>query len=173
MKSVYKFCKSFPENNLTYDNIETVVRYCHIYTINPFPVLLKMEMETGLLRGNTNRSQPWLMNRAMGFGLFKKFRKNGLKYYIYGGYDIQVFHAIKRLRDFFDEWKPGTPKYIVDLKTNIILLNASTYSLYRYTPFYGTHNEYNWEYEVIGNKGFKILFSKYKLKWKTFMGGIK
>jgi len=170
MQGVYKFCKSFKNNPLSYDDVEIIVRYCHLYTINPLPILIKMQMESDLLERNlTNKTVRYLKIRAMGYGMAHNFRLGGLKHYEYGGYQIQIFHAIKRMREFLEEWEPGMKKYVIDLKKDIIPANASSYALYRYTPFYGKHNEYNWKYDAIGNMAFSSLFRKYKMGWDITM----
>ena len=165
-QKVVKFCNSYKNCQLNYSDIEKIVRHCHIYTINPVLVLAKMQMESDLIyRNMTNKPVSYLKYRAMAYGMAKHFDRDGKRFCVYGGYDLQVYHAIRTFRKHFDEWTPNTKKEILDLKQEIITKNASTYALYRYTPFYDEHNTYNWEYSAMGNKQFVEMFEKFKKKW--------
>jgi hypothetical protein len=128
-------------------------------------VLAKMQMESDLVvRTSDNKSDKYLKHRAMGYGLALNFRLNGLKHYKYGGYDIQVYKACELFRRAFDRYKVGIKKDITDLKRTIEPLNAATYALYVYTPFYGVHNVYNWKYDAVGNMAFIKLYKDMKKK---------
>lgn len=164
------FIKSYPNNRLTASEMEIVYRYCVMYEINIILALAVMQKESDLLLNNAKDKYEWRKSRAFGYGMFRNFRRDGLKFYEYGGYYIQAYFAIKTLRKLFDEWKPGIKKEVIDLKKWVVPQNASSYSLLRYNPFYGVHNEYNWEYDAIGNKAFETLIPEMKKRWSKVNG---
>jgi len=162
----WNFIKSF-DNHLSYSEAEQIFRHCIIYKINILVPLARMQQEQDLIferEGNTNNIG-WRKYRCMGYGLYKNFRRDGKKFYHYGGYQIQVFRGIKLMRNAFDEWRPGIKKDVLDLKIKIKTDNAATYALYRYNPFYGKHNIYGWKYSAGGNKYFMEKFWLLKKLW--------
>lgn len=172
LQATKKFVKSFSNNRLNENNIEIIVRHCYIYKLHPVFVLTKMQIESDLLVGSSPYTNvTWLKNRAMGYGLRKKVKetemgiKNGAWFYIYGGFDLQVYFACKLLRESFDSWKPKMKKEVIDLKKWVIPDNAGTYANYVYTPFYGKHNEYGWKVAPIGIKIFETIYPTFKDKW--------
>lgn len=165
-KQVLSFVKSYPNNKLTYSDVEVVYRWCVVYEINIIMAFAVMQKESDLLWNNSKEKYDWRKSRAFGYGLAKNFRRDGLKFYRYGGYEIQTYFAIKTMRKLFDEWEEGMEKEVLDLGKNIIPDNAGTYSLYRYCPFFGEHNFYNWDKPAIGNKAFEVLLPKLKEKFK-------
>ena len=125
-----------------------------------------MQLESDLLWNNGKDNYDWRRSRAMGYGLYLHFRRDGLKFYKYGSYEIQVFKGIELMRRAFDAWKEGAEKEIIDLKMFIVPQNAGTYALHVYNPFYGKHNEYGWEEDAIGNKAFESLIPSLLKRWK-------
>ena len=167
MGRVYRFCKSYKNNPLDYGEIVTIVRYCHIYKLHPIPVLAKLQLESDLVvRASTNKTIAYLKYRAMGYGLFKNFRRDGKKFYTYGGYQIQVYFALKTIRKLFDEYRPGLKVNVLEKGIKIVPDNAATYALYRYTPFYDQHNIYNWKIKAIGNRGYIKIYKSFMKKWE-------
>jgi len=164
---VYRFVRSYKQCDLSYSDVEKVVRFCHIYTVNPVLVIAKMQMESDIIfRNTTNKSLSYLKYRAMAYGMIHHFDRDGKRFCKYGGYDYQVYFAIKTLRKHFDQWDNNTWTTVTDLKRNIMTDNAASHALYRYTPFYGVHDTYNWGMDVMGNEQFVILFNKFKSDWE-------
>ena len=160
---LYRFVKSFT-NRLTYSDIEVIYRHSVIFKINPVLMLARMQQESDLLFENAKGNRhTWRKYRAMGYGLYKNFRAGGKKFYVYGGYELQVYFAARTMRKLFDEYRPGVKKKILDTGETIKPENAGTYGLYRYLPFYGKHNKYGWKYEAGGNK--------YMLKHFRYLNG--
>ena len=102
-QQIWKLNKSFKKSALNYDNVETIVRYCTVYTINPIIVLARLQFESDLLyRAVPKLSLKWLKHRAMGYRLIYSIRRDGIKMYKYGGFDIQVYKGIELMRKYFD-----------------------------------------------------------------------
>jgi hypothetical protein len=169
IKKVWKFVKTFKYRALDYADVEVIVRGCHLEKIHPLVVLVKMQTESGLLnvKDRTFLEIRHLRHRAMAYGIYKNFRIEGKKFYEFGGYDIQVFMAIKLFRKLFNGYKKGKSLFIYDLGRRVIPENASTYSLMRYMPFYGHHDYYSWGLQGIGNKGFERTYIQFRKRWKT------
>lgn len=165
-QQVWKFVKSYKNTALNYDDVETLVRYCHYFVISPIYALARMQFESDLLVRSTPKvSEKYLKHRAMAYGMYIHVRRDGLKMYKYGGYDIQVYKGIQLMRQAFDRWDETKIIYVKDLKRKIKPINAATYVLYYYTPFYGRHNIYNWENDAIGVKAFEKLIPDLKKRW--------
>lgn len=165
-QETWKFVKSYKNKVLTYDNVEIIYRYCVVYQINILIVLSRLQFESNLLINNENeKSIRWLKHRAMGYGLYLHIRRDGLKFYKYGGFDIQVYKGIELMRKAFDRWDNTKKIFIKDLKIKVKPINAGTYALYYYTPFYGEHNVYKWKNKAIGILAFESLYPKLKKRY--------
>jgi hypothetical protein len=169
-QQVWKFVKSYRHSALTYDEVETIVRYCHVFKINPIMALGRLQFESDLLvMSQQSTNIKWLKHRAMGYGLYIHIRRDGLKMYKFGGFDIQVYKGIELMRKAFDRWDNTKRIYIKDLKRKVKPENAATYALYYYTPFWGRHNIYEWKNEAIGVSAFETLIPNLKLRWRKII----
>jgi hypothetical protein len=157
-ETAIKFCNSFQNNSLTTNDIKKIVWCCKRFKINIVFVFAKMQMESGIIdRLNTNNAISDLKNKIMGYGISEDAKN---KKTVYRTFNKQIYYSIKRFRYFFDEWSPGKQKYLIDLKRNIIPMNAATWALYRYTPFYDNHKKYGWKSG--GNRTFILIYERFK-----------
>ena len=163
-----KFYKQFPKNKLTYQEKCIIISAAHYFEISPWVIMAKLQNESDLIGnyGGSNRYE-WRKIRAAGYGLKRHFwlgyhptSPGKYKFYKYGGYQIQVFHMAKLLRKSFDAWTPGKTIKLLCTDEIIIPLNASTYAILVYNPFYYKHEKYG--YPSTGSLLFEQLFNKYK-----------
>jgi hypothetical protein len=156
LNKIHRFIKKFPNNKFTDKQVYFINWQCRAWTINPLPVLATMEKETSIISVPDNvNSYKWREHRAMGYGLINSTRSNGKKYYKYGFFDIQIHQGVRILRKLFDEYIINYKLKIDDGKKVVTLKNASTYALYRYTPY------------TKGNEDFKKIYLKFKNIWNS------
>jgi hypothetical protein len=141
-EQVYRFVKSWPNNKFTDYDIDLIANTCKTYGIHPLIVFIKMEQEQNLVRNNSVAPYTKRRFRAMAYGLSIKKYINGKKIYVHGGFTKQVTRGVKLLRKAFDQWKEGM-SIEIDFGEHVARpTNAATWSLYVYTPFYGTYKNY-------------------------------
>lgn len=155
----HEFITSFKNNIYTPKETKIIFNNARKKVINIIAFLAKIQMESGTIkRLNTDRYK-WRMSRVMAFGMYIK--ENGE--YKYLGFEIQIDKGSAALRDYFNIWEKGKRVKLRNNNVIIIPLNASSYSLFCYTPFFGEHNMYN--RHAAGNSIFMKIFEDYKNKW--------
>jgi hypothetical protein len=170
-QQVWRFVKSYKNTALNYDDVETIVRYCHVFKISPILALGRLQFESDLLvMSQKHKSIKWLKHRAMGYGLYIHIRRDGVKMYKWGGFDIQAYKGIELMRKAFDRYDGTKIVQVKDLKRKVKPKNAATYAMYYYTPFYGRHNIYDWKNPAIGVSAFETLIPSLKKRWKLING---
>jgi hypothetical protein len=111
------------------------------YRINPLVILAKIDSESSMITGKQNKYFERLKNRILGYGLYIYWTDSaGKRYCPYETFFNQVDRGIATLRHWYDDYRPGK-KVKLSFGTNynagtITPENASTYSLYRYTPIW-------------------------------------
>jgi len=146
------------------------------FKINPLVLLMKMEQESGLLRNNMGTNKYYIRKfRACGFGLYisSKTNRDGytlgtnasgkVAYYRYGGFKTQITECAELLRKHFNAWSKSTPVMIKDFNPTgweYYVKNASTYTLFRYCPYYGDF--YNGKFKNVGNRIVHSLWKEIK-----------
>jgi hypothetical protein len=141
---VHDFLKKIPTLKLTDNQIRFLYNNCEYFNIHPLAALAFMEKESGIIYGTfTETRYTKLLNLCMGYGLYCKKRLYGAKFYEFYSYDIQVFLTIKKLRFWFDSWKPSKQIHIINLNKKMAVDNSATYAVLIMTPFLGTHTTYD------------------------------
>lgn len=107
---------------------EMIFEAANAHRINPKVILVKLQKEQSLL-AKTNPTQE-AYDWAMGCG-----RADNKTYWEYKGFGKQIWWGAQKLDKNSRPWKPGISKKI-DKSTIVYPTNASTYSLYMYTPHY-------------------------------------
>ena len=135
LKDVYY--KSSP---LTKGHFETIYVESARFNVNPLLVLMKVQVEQGLLNSSTANLEKRL-NRACGYGSYEEWKTGTKKYY---GFQTQVYYCAK----YFNTYAAGEKVSLSALQTKDIdnkrvkPMNGLTYSFFRYCPKYDKyHND--------------------------------
>ncbi len=154
---------NFPGCSLTYPEKEIIFRCARVRGVSVIVLLAKIQQESDLVLnlGGTNR-YAWRKDRAMGYGMIRQWRephgRGDVKFWKYGGYYIQVWLATERLRAMFDGYNGIRPAVLGD-GTHVVISNAASDALYRYTPYYGLHDTHG--YHSRGNELFQQIYKRF------------
>lgn len=161
---IYDFLKKIPTVKLTDNQIIFLYNNCEYFNIHPLAALAWMEKESGIIyRTFPEPRYTTLLNLCMGYGLYCKQKLYGKKFYEFFSYDLQVFLTIKKLRFWFDTWRPGKTVEVINLKKKMETSNAASYVVLIMTPFLGTHSMYN---RVSGGAdAFAVIYKRMLNAW--------
>jgi hypothetical protein len=166
---VYNFVKSYPKNQFTEDEIKYLVNAGKRGNVSQLLVLFIMQFESGLV-ANTQGTYKykWRMSRAMGSSLGMSYVHNGKRVYPSSGFSAQIDNAIIILNNHFSDYYAGIEIELQKYHNIIYPDNAATYVLYKYKPFFESHEIFNWSLKpvgvVAGNDVYIKHFQNYKNK---------
>ena len=164
-----KFFKYFKYNRFTTIEKHFIYNNAVKNRLNPFVLLLKIELESGLVSNAGRYSEKTYRHRMrwiLGYGMYKSIiTKNGI-YKPNGGFLKQVSRGARCLRYWMNNYTAGISYNIINLgKYKLIPNNACSYALYQYTPFWGRFEENNTA--CAGNEIFAPKYYKWKKLWET------
>jgi hypothetical protein len=123
-----------PASQLIYE----AARY---WNINPKVILATLQKEQSLLT-TSNSSDSARFRKAMGCGVYGDADHDGKTDNRYPGFGNQIWNGARVFSTYENTyaWAPGKTKTVTDLTTRadkkIVPLNACTFALYTYTPYY-------------------------------------
>jgi hypothetical protein len=158
--NIYSFFSNYKECKLNEWQKYCIYKYSKQYKINALIVITKLEQENNLISESMNYGKlKHRLSRAMGYAVHEGSTiKDKFAYYQH-----QIHYSVKALRKRFDLWKKGKRILLKCSNKKITPVNASTYSLYIYCPFYGKHNKYG--ITERGNILFEDRYKRFKKKW--------
>lgn len=128
------------------------------YKINPLVLFTKLQCESGNLSKEPTRD---IENYAFCCAIHLKNKETN-----WGSFNWQVWNSAYTLRKHYNKAKENNYNvFIYDVNKKIEVSNASTYSLYRYTPHYKlSGSKYNKNYNLGNFSIFKVfLYLKGKI----------
>jgi len=166
-----KFIKKYFQFNIwTDEEIEIIYTAAKLRKISIILFLTKIECESGLLSNyrrlkKDNKRYQQLMRWILGYGMYTSVRlKDGSVWKPNGGFKKQIYGGARCLRYWFDVYRPGMYNSVNLGERKIYSKNAATFSLYKYTPFWGKFSENGTK--CAGNEKTKQIFYYYKSLWK-------
>jgi hypothetical protein len=163
--AVKRFLSMFPKNKFSPEESDYIEITCAAHSISPLIILTKLETENNLVTCNQITNYEYRKRWALGCAMYTTINSNGVIIKPYAGFEKQIYTACKKLRDHFNSWRDGDIVYL-NLDTIAVLpINAATYALHKYTPFWGEHRENG--AHCSGNESFIVVFNNFKKIWKS------
>lgn len=164
------FVNSFSNNRLTEGEVKWIVSRCRYYGVNAWVVLVQLQKESSLIGNLARLDYDVRKGRAMGYSC-ATVGTNAKGYNIgkYHDFYLQVDLGIRTLRKWFDHYTNvrGRPIMVYSSEKKIVPQNAATYSLYKYTPFYGKAFIYG--RTSVGNLHFIRIWREYMERRKRVL----
>ena len=161
INQVNKFVKSYSNNRLTAEQVWQVYWQSQAFKIHPLVVFTIMEKESSLVSNPSIGKYRWREHRCCGYGLIHASWTSRGKFYLYGGFTVQVHSAAKAVRKSLDRWsKKGFENITMTIGgEETAVNNVYDYAKYRYTPF-------TW-----GKADYDKIYNKFKIKWREVNNG--
>lgn len=137
LNDVISACRKFPRNKFTLKQIKAIYWCSKKFVLNYELTLVVIQKESGLLILPDIIKYNELLTRALGVLIEKEKYKS---------FESQLYYGCKALRYWYDRWEIDSKVKLYCIDEVITVRNASTYALYKYTPYFGYTN----------HKGFRI-----------------
>ncbi len=154
------FVKQFPGNKMTPAQVQFINETCRKENVSFIWVMSRAQGEQGLVVNLDDWRHHIRIERIFSYGLSIIDKRTGVSPYL--GFTNQVTNAIRRMREFADEWKPGRAAP-VDNFGMVDCKNAAVYSLHRYNCRWGAAS--NWGVYNLGNELFVIILRDFQKRW--------
>lgn len=161
---IFRFVHHFPGNRLMMAEVHFINEICRSENQPVLDVLARAQGEQGIIVNLDPKFYEWRRDRFFSYGLVIKDARGNCPFL---GFSNQVTNAIHRMREFMDEWKPGSVAH-VDFYGNVECKNSATYALHRYNCRWGAASNMGVYNE--GNSIFIKILAEFRTIWLSLAG---
>ncbi|MFH1997651.1 MAG: hypothetical protein ABII94_03090 [Patescibacteria group bacterium] len=171
-KEMLLFCRSYPKNKLSDNEIQIIYNKCRKYHFHFLPIYSQLQKESSLIVNESDFHYGIRKGRAMGYDCGTiQTNEDGHSIGKYHDFEKQIELGLKCMRRHFDNYEKGIEIDVFSFEKKIKCKNAATYCLYAYTPFYG--EAYPYGKISIGNRRFVTIFYLFQKRYIELQGAKK